>query len=72
MLRLNILMKTKKSRASSPYFHWLFKLVWRSTSLTLKVPGKDLSDAEKRLQGLVRRMEGGSEILEIRFMGYTI
>jgi hypothetical protein len=50
------------------YHEFLFKAVWDATALKLVVPGKNYADAEKRVESMVRRMEGGISCLEIKYL----
>lgn len=53
----------------STYKDYLFKLRWRATALVVKVPGKSPADAQKRVESLLRRMEGGAFCEDIIFLG---
>jgi len=54
------------------YKEYLFKCQWTSTALKLKIPGKSYWDAERRLNTILRRMEGGELVKEIKFLGRTV
>ena len=51
------------------YTDYLFKLRWRATALTVKVPGKSLADAQKRVETMLKRQEGGILCEDIIFLG---
>jgi len=47
---------------------WLFKASWRATALTFKVGAANLKQAQKRAEGQVLRMLGGSSCMEINLI----
>jgi len=49
------------------YKEYKFRCQWRSTALTIKVPGKNYADALKRAESMIRKMEGGESCVKIEF-----
>lgn len=58
---------SKSSQPSYPH-EWLFKAEWRSTAIKFKVGAVRLKQAIKRAEGLVSKMEGGADCLEIKLV----
>ena len=50
-------MRTTKHK---PRHCWVFKAMWRATSLKLKIEANDLEHAYRKAENMVLRMEGGS------------
>lgn len=47
---------------------YVFKLLWRATSKTIKVEAKTYDLAVKKAEAEARKMEGWTQILEIKFI----
>lgn len=62
------LQQTKKRIAKVYPHEWLFKCVWRSTAVKIKVGATNLNQAELRAWGTVSRMEGGNDCLEVKLI----
>lgn len=50
------------------YYEWVFRATWRSTGTTIKVPGRNIEDATKRAESMIKRQLGGVYCQELKLI----
>lgn len=55
-------------KPKSNYQDYLFRCRWRATAITYRVPGKSQEDAQRRVENLLKRTEGGVFCESIDFL----
>jgi hypothetical protein len=61
-------MKPLTTKVPPKFPTYVFKLMWRATSKVIKIEAKDYLHAQKAVEREIKKMEGGSSIIDIVFL----